>query len=179
MFCPKYIIIYFNTWAPLQGPYDLSGSPQRYGWALGRIATRVAPKDGRGSGELSLFRRNEQNGTSERTYLTGTRPFGRGAIGGACLRRKNADAVGGEIHTVHVLRVLRSDAREPTKLRFPQLLRERRPPPPPTPPPFHHRSTVTTTSPPPTPPPTPFFVVVVVAAAVAVVRSPTASHYSQ
>jgi len=55
--------------------------------------------------------------------------------GGARLRRKNSDAVGGEIHTVHVLRVLRSDAREPTKLRFPQLLR--RPPPPPSLPPFH------------------------------------------
>jgi len=58
--------------------------------------------------------------------------------------------------------VLRSDAREPTKLRFPQLLRERRPPhPPPLP-----------QSPPP-PTPTPFFVVV------AVLRSPTASHRSR
>lgn len=54
------------------------------------------------------------------------------------LRRKNADAVGGEIHTVHVLRVLRSDAREQTKLRFPQLLRERRRPLPPSPLPFHY-----------------------------------------
>ncbi|KAL4098008.1 hypothetical protein QTP88_022683 [Uroleucon formosanum] len=94
---------------------------------------------------------------------------------------RDEHAVGGEIHTVHVLRVLRSDAREPTKLRFPQLLRERRPPLPPSPPPFHLRSNATTTSPPPNPPPkpTPFFVVIVAAAAVAVVRSPTASHCSQ
>jgi len=93
--------------------------------------------------------------------------------GGARLRRKNANAVGGEIHTVHVLRVLRSDAREPTKLRFPQLLRERRPPPSPSLPPYHRYHH----QPPLPPPPTPFFVVIVAAAAV--VRSPTASHYSQ
>lgn len=31
--------------------------------------------EGRGPGELSLFRRNEQNGTSGRTYLTGIRPL--------------------------------------------------------------------------------------------------------
>lgn len=28
--CLKYIIIYFDTRTPLQGPYDLAGSPQPY-----------------------------------------------------------------------------------------------------------------------------------------------------
>lgn len=42
-------------------------------------------KDVRGPGELSLFRRNEQNGTSGRTYPTGTRPsVGVWSEGGRC-----------------------------------------------------------------------------------------------